>query len=167
MTFSLPLWAAALCSCLPIFLTICVSILATLLGQSVSGAIGVETSSGINLAMGQLVLPWDVLILTARVSPSLAVINSSTIANFHVQYFLDSHHTLKQCLLVWSSGCCFLWFCGILWGKLSIYMSSVLETDSEGRLVTELSVIHQLCCRKLGQSSLVLQLLCVADPMTM
>ena len=66
MTLSLPLRAAALFGCSSaVFSTmgwLSASFWEILVGPLVSAIIGVETSNGINLAMGQLVLPYDVLI---------------------------------------------------------------------------------------------------------
>jgi len=86
LTLSLP---ASLCG-LSTMSPAIVSCWTVLLGLPVIEIVDVETSNGISLTIGQLVLPCAVLIFATCTSPSLPVINSLTIANFHVFLGLSS-----------------------------------------------------------------------------
>ena len=118
LTLSLPLWVAGLFTISPAV----VSCWTVLLGLAVAGTVGVGTSNGISLTIGRLVLPCAVLIFVARTSPFLPVINSSTIANFHV--FLR----LSSCTRMMSLGfTSWLLFPVVLWYSLRKVRYSYLQ----------------------------------------
>jgi len=125
LTLSLPLWAAALCG-LSTKSPAVVSCWTVLLGLHVAGTVGVETSNGISLAIGRLVLSCSWSLLLVLVHPCQSSILRQLLTSM---CFSGSHHVLERCPQVSLADYCFQWFYGTPYERSGIHISKLIQQE--------------------------------------